>query len=112
LHDRVYGYATQSPAEIVNLRATHAARGATTLGEGEYRPAPGNPEKASRNILVAGAATPMPVRVYDRARLPVGMVLRGPAIVEQADTTTLLEPGWRGTVAADGSLLLQPDDAS
>jgi N-methylhydantoinase A len=40
------------------------------------------------------------------------MVLRGPAIVEQADTTTLLEPGWRGTVAADGSLLLQPDDAS
>jgi len=112
LHDRVYGYATQSPAEIVNLRATHAARGATTLGEGEYRPAPGNPEKASRNILVAGAATPVPVRVYDRARLPVGMVLRGPAIVEQADTTTLLEPGWRGTVAADGSLLLQPDDAS
>ena len=33
----------------------------------------------------------------------------GPAIVEQADTTTLVEPGWRATVDAGGTLILTAD---
>jgi N-methylhydantoinase A len=35
-----------------------------------------------------------------------GFAFAGPAIVEQADTTTLVEPGWTGTVDAAGNLLL------
>jgi len=109
VHDRVYGYATDPPAEIVNLRATHSAGGADSLGEGSYMPAPGETEKRPRKILVAGSARPVQACVYDRACLPVGMTLRGPAIIEQSDTTTLLEPGWRGEVAVDGNLILRPE---
>jgi N-methylhydantoinase A len=58
---------------------------------------------------VAASAAPLQARVYDRACLPVGMTLQGPAIIEQTDTTTLLEPGWRGEVAADGNLILRPE---
>jgi N-methylhydantoinase A/oxoprolinase/acetone carboxylase beta subunit len=108
LHDRIYGYATEAPAAIVNLRSTHAARGADTLGEGAYQPQPGDPEKQTRQILVAGGQGKHAARVYDRARLPPGTTLPGPAIVEQADTTTLVEPGWQGVVMDDGTLLLQP----
>ena len=32
-------------------------------------------------------------RVFDRARLPTGVPIPGPAIVEQADTTTVIGPG-------------------
>ena len=40
-------------------------------------------------------------------RCAVGAEIAGPAIVEQADTTTLVEPGWRARVDADGTLLLE-----
>ena len=109
VHDRVYGYATDLPAEIVNLRATHSTGGADSLGEGEYRQAAGEIEKRPRQILAAGSVTPLLARVFDRACLPAGMTLRGPAIIEQSDTTTLLEPGWYAEVATDGNLILRPE---
>jgi N-methylhydantoinase A len=52
------------------------------------------------------ASGPWTAAVYDRAQLAPGAVIDGPAIVEQADTTTLIEPGWRGEIARDGSLVL------
>ncbi len=109
VHDRVYGYATDSPAEIVNLRATHSAGGAASLGEGAHEPSAGEIEKQPRQVLVGSSATPLLARVFDRACLPVGITLRGPAIIEQSDTTTLLEPGWHAEVAADGNLILRPE---
>jgi N-methylhydantoinase A len=38
--------------------------------------------------------------------MPAGLKIQGPAIVEQDDTTTLVEPGWHGTVLDNGNLLL------
>jgi N-methylhydantoinase A len=38
--------------------------------------------------------------------MPAGLAFAGPAIVEQDDTTTLVEPGWRGAVLDNGNLLL------
>ena len=35
--------------------------------------------------------------IYERERLPIGAVVRGPAIVEQVDSTTVVHPGqWLG----------------
>jgi len=34
------------------------------------------------------------------------MTFEGPVIVEQIDTTTLIQTGWRCRVLADGTLLL------
>ena len=46
-------------------------------------------------------------RVFDRLLLPVGAVIEGPAILEQPDTTILIEPGTAGTVDRFGNLLLE-----
>ena len=35
----------------------------------------------------------MPTPILDRARIPTGVPITGPAIVEQADTTTVIAPG-------------------
>jgi N-methylhydantoinase A len=48
----------------------------------------------------------MRAAIYHRASMPVGLHFAGPAIIEQDDTTTLVEPGWHGGVQADGALLL------
>jgi N-methylhydantoinase A len=110
-HDRVYGHATRVPARIVNLRTVHQAGGLDRLAAGAYRPSGSQPEKASRKILVAGASSFVDAAVYDRAALPAGFAFHGPAIVEQTDTTTLVEPDWHGTVDDAGNLILTRSDA-
>ena len=106
VHDRVYGHATESPAAIVNLRAVHRAGGASTLDEGVYQPDPGDPLKSHRRIRVPGVALPVQAAIYHRAAMPVGLTFMGPAIIEQDDTTTLVDPSWQCTVLPDGALLL------
>jgi N-methylhydantoinase A len=43
---------------------------------------------------------------YDRLALPVGAQVLGPAILEQADTTVWLEPGFQAKVDPMGNLLV------
>ncbi len=45
--------------------------------------------------------------VYARDRLPLEAVIKGPAIIEQMDATTVLEPGDRATSDADGNLIVE-----
>jgi N-methylhydantoinase A len=45
--------------------------------------------------------------VYRRAALPGDTALAGPAVIEQMDTTVVLEPGNRATPDRDGNLLIQ-----
>ena len=106
LHDRIYGHATEQPAAIVNLRSVHRAGGSDHLDEGVYRPRAANAQKPPRAIRVAGARAPVQAAIHHRAAMAAGLTFAGPAIVEQDDTTTLVEPGWHGTVLDNGNLLL------
>ncbi|MCY6382140.1 hydantoinase/oxoprolinase family protein [Hoeflea prorocentri] len=45
--------------------------------------------------------------IYDRLALPVGTVVDGPAILEQPDTTVLIEPGLRGRVDRFGNTIIE-----
>jgi N-methylhydantoinase A len=111
-HDRVHGHATRNPARIINLRAVHRA-GGDASAEGEaFLAMPGDPVKGSRPIRCAGHREKLRATVLDRARMAPGFAFQGPAIVEQEDTTTLVEPGWRGRVDASGCLLLEDEGST
>ncbi len=45
--------------------------------------------------------------LYDRLSLPVGAEVRGPAILEQPDTTVLIDPGLVGRVDAHGNTIIE-----
>jgi 5-oxoprolinase (ATP-hydrolysing)/N-methylhydantoinase A len=47
------------------------------------------------------------VTVFDRTKLPIGSVVEGPAIVEEAESTTVVNPGDRLTVDALGNLRIR-----
>ena len=49
----------------------------------------------------------LPCPLYDRERLCAGNRIRGPAIVEQMDATTLIAPGATATVDRYLNLLLE-----
>ena len=94
------------PVAIVNLRTVVVGvRSSSTLphasGEGRKVPAP-----ASRRPVHFGTRwhdTP----VYQRDQFAPGMTLDGPAIVEQSDTTTVIEPDMTLAVDRHGNLLVK-----
>jgi N-methylhydantoinase A/oxoprolinase/acetone carboxylase beta subunit len=109
VHERVYGYARAAqPVEFVNFRAVHTYRVPPPRIEA---PAPARGPLAAarageRRVHFASSgfvATP----AYARARLPVGARRPGPAIVEQADTTTVVPPGWEAEVEESGNLRIR-----
>ncbi|MDU8925939.1 hydantoinase/oxoprolinase family protein [Alisedimentitalea sp. MJ-SS2] len=46
--------------------------------------------------------------IYDRLSLPVGTVIKGPAILTQPDTTVLIEPDLQGRVDSFGNTIIEP----
>ncbi|SEB53058.1 N-methylhydantoinase A [Nitratireductor aquibiodomus] len=57
-----------------------------------------------RQVWFAGAWHDTPV--YAREKLPLDAVIEGPAILEQLDTTTVIEPGDRAASDADGNIII------
>jgi N-methylhydantoinase A len=45
--------------------------------------------------------------LYDRAKLPVGQVINGPAIVQEMSSTTIVEPGQTVRVDATGTMFIE-----
>ena len=45
--------------------------------------------------------------IYNRLTLPIGTVIEGPAILEQLDTTILIEPDLTGTVDPFGNVIIE-----
>jgi N-methylhydantoinase A len=93
---------------LVNLRTTIVGRRRAVSLEGlAGAPAGGSLRDAQtdeRPVWFDGAWLRTPI--YRRERLPRGAELAGPAIVEQFDTTTVVEPGDRAAVDPLANLLI------
>jgi N-methylhydantoinase A len=104
-HRDTYGHSNPTAAiELVNARLT--AYGLVPKPAPARHLAPGaNLESAldeRRPVWFEGRPHDCPV--WDRDQLPEGVVLSGPAIVEEFGATTVVPPGWRGTMDAHGNL--------
>ncbi len=104
-HDRVYGHAFRAPAKITALRAVHQAGGSAAIEEMRFAPSGKPVDLPKRRIHVARAGA-VDARVLARDALPAGFEFAGPALVQQSDTTTLIEPNWSGLVDDAGNLVL------
>lgn len=105
-YERRYSYATAGPAEIVTFRlsaygivdkpALPRARGGGTLTAAQTGKRP-----------VAFDGRFRPTAIYDRSMLPAGAEIAGPAIIEEAGSTTLMPPGFHAAIDPHGTLLLE-----
>jgi len=112
-HNTAYGFrADDEPVELVNLRLT-------TIGK-IARPQLRKLDIISPNAKVAikgkrpvyfgtdsSEGGVIHTTVYDRPKLPAGSVFNGPAIVEEPDCTTVIQPSWSVTVDDFGNLLIE-----
>ena len=63
--------------------------------------------KGFRPVIFAAAAGTCDVPVYDRYVLERGFELEGPAIIEEAESTTVVRPGWSCTGGKATALVLK-----
>jgi N-methylhydantoinase A len=93
-----------APVEVYQLNLTAIGR----LPEVPFRrqktvttrPAP----VGTRMVAMGTASEPVATPVYDRTRLRAGQSFEGPAVIEQADATTIVPRGFRTAVDEWGNL--------
>jgi N-methylhydantoinase A len=106
-HRQLYTYAlADAPVEIVTLRVAAAGRVRRFTLPPLGRRRAGRARPAKRRVYFAGRGW-VACPCVDRETLGAGAVVRGPAIVEQLDTTTVVPPGQRATVDRVGNLVIR-----
>jgi N-methylhydantoinase A len=113
-HELRYSHsAPEESADIVSLRVSAIGRlgkpQLPQIARGEKMP-PANARRGARAISFEGAGS-VEALVFDRTKLLEGNLITGPAIIEEAASTTVVERGDTVTVDAFGHLVMQLGDA-
>lgn len=113
LHHRRYGYDQAGRAvEIVTvrLRARHLQPGVALPETETPRDQPGGVPAPAGQTVLWDDAQPVTAPIFEREQCGPGTHLVGPALIVQADATTVLPGGWSAEADRYGSLLLRRDD--
>jgi N-methylhydantoinase A len=105
-HLQTYGHDNRSePVQIVSVRL--AAIG--TIPPLLIRDTPAHTgtdaAKSKRRLWFRGAGA-VDATIYDRRRMPPGLEVAGPVVIESLESTILVPPGWQARMNEDGFVLL------
>src|SRR5262245_18151209 len=108
-HLRLYNFDERaSPVQVTTVRLGVIGK----VPPVTLPPAPAaTPVTPSGTRLVRHGGRDVAAKVYDRAALGWGALIRGPAIVEQPDTTVFVLPGWQAEADRFGVLQLTRESA-
>ncbi len=108
-HDLRYSHsAPEESADIVSLRVSAIGR----LEKPHFpkipddSAIPGAAERGTRTVVFEDVGA-LEAKVFDRTKLLAGNVITGPAIIEEAASTTIVEPGDTVTVNPYGHLIMR-----
>jgi N-methylhydantoinase A len=106
-HRKLYGYSARDPVEAVNarVRAIIDTPKATLIKKRLARSKPPANHSSRRALFRDGFAS---VPVYDRDRLTPGVSGKGPCIIEEYDSTTVVGNGWAWKVDEYGNIDMRP----
>ncbi len=104
-HRARFGFVAQGELLCDMLQVEAIARSGEEAGA-PMAPGVVGPVTARAEVEAFLAATPRLVPLYDRADLAVDWSVTGPALVIDAVSTTVVEPGWTIRVDALGNLIL------
>jgi N-methylhydantoinase A len=108
-HEHIHGHSARDrPVEVVSyrLRLRVMVPKYEPRLEAASAPRRAAPARKGERVVYFDGATAVTAALYERDRLDVGMMLDGPAIVEQFDATTVIPPDWRLAVDSYRNLVL------
>ena len=111
-HKAQFGFIAPEKSHIVEALQVEVVGGAGALDDPEPGEAAGDAGAAADPVAVAeiemlAAGETRTTGVFDGAGLAPGSVIDGPAIILDANATTVVEPGWRATLTPQGHLVLE-----
>lgn len=106
VHERRFGHRSGTNVEVVNFRVTAVGvvdkPGLHRLPSVTPRP---DAYLRKRDVYFNGEFVATPV--VQRDRLVLNETIKGPAVIEESGSTTVLPPGWKAVVLAHGELMLE-----
>ncbi len=104
VYRRTYSFTLDRPliVEAVSVEATGLTEQVDLTTAAADGPAPPEPESVS---LWSGEWRSAPL--YERERMPAGATVNGPAIIAEANATTVVDDGWQVVMTASGHLLVE-----
>ena len=111
LHEQLFTFSLDEEKELVNLRAVVKDKALSVKAPSVGRGGP-NPSKSS--IISDDAKVFMDGKnqkatIYQRSKLKHGNVIKGPAVVTEMDSTTLILSKHKGKVDKFGNILITPE---
>jgi N-methylhydantoinase A len=113
LHQQVYSYAEpDAVVEFVNLRVRVMGRNPTlSLQREDLQPVVMDGGwKERRNVYFDGSGW-QEIPIYEREALPPGVGMRGPALIEETISTTLIPPGFAGSIDEFRNIIIEQEKA-
>ncbi|WP_156721409.1 hydantoinase B/oxoprolinase family protein [Streptomyces apocyni] len=107
-HRATYSFALDRPivVEALSVEATGLTDPPDLSGLAEPRARSGaSPEPATVRLHTSGA--PRDVPLYHREDLTPGQRVTGPAIIAEANSTTVVDDGWQAAMNDDGHLVME-----
>lgn len=108
-HEQNYSFRLEdSGVEIVNMHLASFGRVEKTPVK-EIEPLPYSLEetvKEVRPVIFEGVGK-VETKIYDREKMSPGMVVEGPAIIEEVSSSTVIYPGMRASVDKYGDILIE-----
>ena len=112
VHEQFYGFSSDGEAvEVVNIRLTACGRLEAVKPDQAKGVGNGKPGSVETRPVWFADEEPVETPVYDRSTFKEGMVIKGPGIIEQLDSTTLVYPGDFLMVDAALNLVISVDFA-
>jgi 5-oxoprolinase (ATP-hydrolysing) len=108
---RTYGFLEESQPLIVAAVAVEAVAAAAGVTVATV-PAPAAAAASATSVDVWLAGGWQRVELHPRAAIRRDTILTGPALVAEDGATSFIAPGWTGSLADDGNLVLRQDTAA
>jgi N-methylhydantoinase A len=113
LHRRLYKYATPERVPVISsieVAITDGSPARLMTGVGAAGGAiPVSAATATRRVYLLSSDEWATVPAIQRRAMAPGRHIEGPAVIDQSDSTVLVEVGYRGIVDQGGNLLLRKD---
>jgi len=108
-HERLYGFRLEQPVELVNLRAVGTGGVEKVQLPSFDLEGPDASAAVVEQHRVYFDGGFLNANIYDRKLLRAGHRIVGPAVVTQADSTTVIHPGHAATVDRYLNILISPE---
>lgn len=109
-HQQRFGFIATDKALIIEAVQVETVGGGSSEVDART-PLAGHTLPVTEHHSLATAGQSYQAPFYQRDQIPTGVAIQGPAVIIEANSTIVIEPGWQGHVSAHNDVILERVEA-